>query len=216
MILTCPSCSTRYLIDPSALGEIGRVVRCARCAHSWMETPPEDMPKRVDVAVAPAVARPIPPGSNLPALPDAPKSSGWASWAALAAVVIAVLGGTVAARERIVEAWPLTERLYLLAGLAEPRPSTNFILRRIQSSTFLDDGHTIVVVTGEIVNVSGETRLVPNLEARVLDNQRRVLDSWIVAPPIAQLAPGGAVAFSNRFADPPVGYAELSVDFATR
>ena len=49
MILTCPSCATRYLVDPAALGETGRMVRCARCAHTWVEFPPDDMPKRVDV-----------------------------------------------------------------------------------------------------------------------------------------------------------------------
>ena len=49
MILSCPSCATRYLIDPAALGETGRMVRCARCSHTWTERPPEDMPKQVDV-----------------------------------------------------------------------------------------------------------------------------------------------------------------------
>ena len=68
MIVTCPSCATRYLVDPAALGETGRMVRCARCAHTWMEFPPDDMPKRVDVAAGSVEPSPIPPGSNLPAL----------------------------------------------------------------------------------------------------------------------------------------------------
>ncbi len=39
MILTCPSCATRYLVDPAALGARGRAVRCARCAHTWQASP---------------------------------------------------------------------------------------------------------------------------------------------------------------------------------
>ncbi len=37
MILTCPSCSTRYVVDPNAIGRSGRTVRCANCHHTWQE-----------------------------------------------------------------------------------------------------------------------------------------------------------------------------------
>ncbi len=35
MILTCPSCDTRYAIDASKFPAAGRNVRCAKCSHSW-------------------------------------------------------------------------------------------------------------------------------------------------------------------------------------
>jgi predicted Zn finger-like uncharacterized protein len=50
MIITCPACSTRYSMDPLSLGPEGRRVRCAKCKHVWQQTPPDDMPKRVDLA----------------------------------------------------------------------------------------------------------------------------------------------------------------------
>ena len=35
MILTCPSCDTRYSIDAAKFPPAGRNVRCAKCGHSW-------------------------------------------------------------------------------------------------------------------------------------------------------------------------------------
>ena len=35
MILTCPSCSTRYSVDAAKFPAAGRNVRCAKCGHSW-------------------------------------------------------------------------------------------------------------------------------------------------------------------------------------
>ena len=48
MIVTCPECSTRYHVKPAALGG-GRMVRCTKCAHTWMMVPPDALD---DVAAA--------------------------------------------------------------------------------------------------------------------------------------------------------------------
>ena len=37
MILTCPNCQTRYVVDPNKLGPSGRSVRCDSCQHSWYQ-----------------------------------------------------------------------------------------------------------------------------------------------------------------------------------
>ena len=43
MILTCPSCSSRFLVDDAMIPEEGRHVRCASCAHQWFVRPEGDM-----------------------------------------------------------------------------------------------------------------------------------------------------------------------------
>ncbi len=39
MHLNCPSCDSRFVIDPAALGPSGRKVRCGRCGHAWHAEP---------------------------------------------------------------------------------------------------------------------------------------------------------------------------------
>ena len=41
MILTCPNCSTQYVVKDGAIPPDGRQVRCASCKHSWHQDPDE-------------------------------------------------------------------------------------------------------------------------------------------------------------------------------
>lgn len=40
MILSCPSCAAQFNINPQALGDAGRTVRCGKCKHQWHATAP--------------------------------------------------------------------------------------------------------------------------------------------------------------------------------
>lgn len=49
MIISCPECAAKFLVDAAALGATGRMVRCGKCAHTWPETPPETVSADMDV-----------------------------------------------------------------------------------------------------------------------------------------------------------------------
>jgi predicted Zn finger-like uncharacterized protein len=65
MILTCPSCSTRYTVDEAKFPAAGRMVRCAKCGHSWHQAAPEPEPApEAEAAPAPEPeAVPVAPAS---------------------------------------------------------------------------------------------------------------------------------------------------------
>ena len=45
MILECPSCHARYLVQIGLFAQGGRQVRCARCKHGWHAA----LPTTIDV-----------------------------------------------------------------------------------------------------------------------------------------------------------------------
>lgn len=69
MILTCPSCGTRYVVKDGAIPPEGRTVRCAQCKHSWHQEPEA----LVDGASVDEPVQQVPEGGQ-PNLGEAPAS----------------------------------------------------------------------------------------------------------------------------------------------
>jgi predicted Zn finger-like uncharacterized protein len=139
MIIGCPSCRTRYLVDEQALGgRAGRTVRCATCGHTWHQAaPPElygnDAPANLEGSrIEPALEVPPRPdvlsGANLEiprgpgAIPEASRGKR-RHWGALRWFILivlcafAIIAGVVFARGAVVKILPPAARLFALAGL---------------------------------------------------------------------------------------------------
>jgi predicted Zn finger-like uncharacterized protein len=216
MILSCPSCATRYLIDPAALGETGRLVRCARCSHSWTERPPQDIPKQVDVLPPPEQPEkvtPLPPGSNLPALNNAPRRRGWIGWAALVLVVVGIAAGAYFQRETIIEKWPDALLIYGRLGFGEEAQDLGLELSNVKQTTSIVNDQTVVTLFGEIVNISDQPQDVPRIVADIMDKNRDVIRTWIVTPRASRLEPGEKTEFEDDYTDPPKEAVQISVRF---
>ena len=114
MIVSCSACATRYLIEPADLGPKGRVVRCANCGHSWQQTPPADMPHRID-------ADGPPPGQVV--LPQTARARRmWSRGIGFPLLIILLLllagGYGYFFRDKVIQCWPQAAQIYELIGVS--------------------------------------------------------------------------------------------------
>jgi predicted Zn finger-like uncharacterized protein len=233
MILTCPACSVRYLVDPAALGASGRMVRCARCGHTWRQAPPPDAPPVADApppAAAPARAEspsPSQPKDAAPAVaPDeriglpavARPRRQWkraVAWLVVAIVVIAALGaGALVERDRVVTFLPGLAPLYELAGFPVSESALGLVFRNVTTSRDMENGLPALVIKGEVANVSSVARAVPKLVAILRDSDAHALQQQSFTAPAARLLPGESVAFQTSIAQPAEAAAGVVVTFA--
>lgn len=209
MIVTCPVCSTRYLVDPRNLGATGRVVRCAGCAHTWHQAPPEDAPHRVDVPALEPASPPEPAAApsatgrvQLPALPTPRRGSSALGWLAYAVLMVGlVAGGFWFTRGQVIGRWPELARYYEMLGLPmETGQDGGFEVHNVTPSRDTIDGQPTLIIQGEVVNVSKVARQVPKLKVTLLDGSHHELQSWAFTVSDDRLLPGASIPFRTSIA----------------
>ncbi|PWR22406.1 DUF3426 domain-containing protein [Zavarzinia compransoris] len=217
MIITCPSCSTRYLLPPAALSASGRDVRCARCGHVWFQAPPADLPRTVDLieplrqhgAGGIAAAEPV---RNLPGPPLAPARHGAAlGWLLFIVVLAGGLGAAALYRDRIVEAWPPSGKLFELVGL--PVTAYGLSLSDPVSERSTEGSAEILTVSGTIQSTLVTARPVPPVWVSLTDGGGRVLRRELAVAEPAVLPAGGEARYKVRFAAPPTEATRVAVTF---
>ncbi|WP_439815782.1 DUF3426 domain-containing protein [Zavarzinia sp. CC-PAN008] len=214
MILSCPACGARYLVDASALGPAGRTVRCARCQFQWRQDPPQDMPRRLDPVEPPPppVSGPRVPPPNLPGFPRPPRRNlEWLGWVGLAGVVAGVIGAGFVYRSEVVAAWPPAGQLYEMLGLVEPGATLDFADIRFERDQTA--GRNVLMVKGRVLNHSPAEAGVPGIVVSLVDATGRQLLSETVQAKDARLAPDAATTFESVLSNPPPEAQEVRVTF---
>ncbi|MEQ9815412.1 MAG: DUF3426 domain-containing protein [Azospirillaceae bacterium] len=235
MILSCPSCGARYLLNPHQLGESGRRVKCARCHHVWYQQRPADTiiaapPPRQPAAERPAegvaAAERRPPASHperigLPSTELRHRRSGPAAlWLFLVLIIGAGAAVAYAAREDIVRIYPPAVVVYdwldipldrdVLALHDELRPGLAFTDIEVAREPADGPGDRLVI-TGAIENNGAETRAVAPVYARFLDAAGVEIGRWRMQLDTDCLAPGERATFQASGSDYPT--ATETVDF---
>ena len=229
MILTCPSCAVRYLVDARALGAKGRMVRCARCGHTWRETAPEAALPADDSPLPPPPPPPLEPPPRervpeltaeqrrqLPALP--PRQPRWGAAIAWSLTAIALLAGlgyaAIVERDRVVGVLPAAGALYARAGFPVGDGGLGLEFRNVTTSREMENGLPSLVIAGEVKNVSSIARAVPKLVVTLRDRSERDLQDMTVAAPADRLQPGESVPFHTSITQPAEEASGVVVTFA--
>jgi predicted Zn finger-like uncharacterized protein len=210
MIVNCPACSTRYLVEPVALGPNGRLVRCAKCDHSWQQSPPDDMPLRVDLAA------PAPDAVPLPQRPQAITRASRGAGLPLLILVVAALGvaGGYLFRERIIAEWPKTAQFYEMIGLPTKVLGAGLELANVNFTRHDVDGQTIMEVQGDVFNKTDKEIALPPLKVDLRDDSGRLLFDWTFGVDRPIIRPGETINFKTETKNPPPEATKLTVTFA--
>ncbi|HEY0266611.1 MAG TPA: DUF3426 domain-containing protein [Rhizomicrobium sp.] len=233
MILTCPSCNTRYSVDGAKFPAGGRTVRCAKCGHSWHqaaeapEAEPEVVAQPAAVPDAPMAAadgfavnnpsstRAYAPAASVPAprQPIGPKLAVAAGWIGLIAVVLLIAVSAVRYRQDIAVIWPQSAGVYSSLGLKVNASGIDF--RQVNYQRQSEDGQIVLAVTGQIVNAGARELPVPQtVRVTLSDADNHELYHWTFKPGVTVLKPGQSIPFVTRLSSPPAAARHLEVRFA--
>ncbi len=229
MILTCPECSTRFAVDDAALRPKGRRVRCGNCKHVWHQAPPEieeDEPfpalfGAADRDEAPPAATaeeradepPVRRTRSAPPPEPEPNRAATLAWGALVLVIALIVGGGWVLRDDVVQAWPGARRIYNLAGVPVKPAGAGLELREVSWKRDQVDGVPVLLVEGDVANVSHQVRAVPKIRGTLIGGGKPV-QQWEFAPSQAKLLPGETVHFRTELRNPASGAERLTMNFS--
>ena len=236
MILTCPDCATRYVVDDERVGPQGRAVRCAACGARWTAMPEEmalelepsggedllDAPAAFDAAQTDHVTfdpKPLAADELPRAFRDRvhtrkkvrQAAAAGAIWAAMVGVLVLIVGGAVVMRQDVARLWPRTAGAYAMVGL--PVNLVGLVIENQHAQPALKDGHAAVVVTGALRNVAGRPVAAPALRISLLNTAGKPVAVKIADPGGARIPPGEVRRFSVDVLDPPVSAINVEIAF---
>ena len=209
MILTCPSCSSRYHVDAAAFQEKPRKVRCANCGHRWKAQPPVDAPRSADLELAPATqpkeqvraaAAAAPTRRRAAATVDKGSSSP-VGWLLGAGVVVLLLVSAIIGRNGIVGKFPATAAVYQSVGLTVDQ-DFGLEFKDVTLDWQREGGAFVLVVEGEIVNLSEANQVIPPVRMAILDADGEELQHEYFELEQSEISAGNRINFSGRLVDP--------------
>jgi predicted Zn finger-like uncharacterized protein len=231
MILTCPTCASRYRIDESKLGPQGRTVRCAGCGDSWRAEPLAEPLQLTPELVAPEHAVEVFTGGAEPDLADTPAEElpkvyrqkaeakrrtreaikAGAVWGSMSAGLALLLLAAVVFRVQVVQLWPRTAGAYAAVRLTVN--PLGVAPDNVQAAPGLENGRAALIVTGAERNIDSRPRGPVPLRISLYDKAGARLLSRIVDLPPSPLGGGESRPFRVSFLDPPMAVAQVGVDF---
>ena len=134
-------------------------------------------------------------------------------WVIVVLVLFALNIALIAGRSEVVRYLPQTASLFAAIGL--PVNLRNLEFEGINISKETQDGVSILIIEGRIVNSSRKAVDVPRLRFAARTATGQEVYTWTMQPPRSLLGPGDSVPFTSRLAAPPANAADILVRFFT-
>jgi predicted Zn finger-like uncharacterized protein len=229
MIVSCPTCSSRYDLAEHRHSVAELTITCQNCGNRWREVPRQLQKYEIVDVPSRSVARVIDytgdePELDVQRLVEAAKSaqeqfaasrrartkrlSGWAS---LCVFVTAPFMAAAFMPETVVSAAPITIKAYEKLGY-----SVNIYgldIRRIEQEHKTINGARVLMIKGEISNATNDIRKIPWLRFGLSDGKQE-LYMWTLDTASRPLRPGETTSFVTRVAAAPELAKNLQIRFA--
>ena len=236
MILTCPSCATRYYADDGSIGANGRSVRCAACTHSWFIEPQlvlsdaglpvaeaeppltRERVERMRRAAATANTSPLSAAAKFRAQQAERQRkdrvrAAVIAWSATGVALAATTTSAVAFREDVARVWPKTASAYAAVGLDVNIYGLEFV--DLQVEHVYDGPEPVLVVRGAVSNLGRDQRPAPVLRFGLRNARSAEIQHVLARMTSPHIPAGGAAPFEIRIENASMDAADLEATFAS-
>ncbi|GHU11781.1 hypothetical protein FACS189449_03960 [Alphaproteobacteria bacterium] len=138
MIVVCPSCRSKYSVQPEAIGE-SKMVRCALCSTMWRQT---------------AISESIDKKDHVQHI---------IKWAFFWFSVLAFVFSLFFTRNVVLKVWPQSACFYDFIGVKLPDTKKTFIIKNMGTQFKRRDGKLYMRLSGELINCSSDVQIMPSL-----------------------------------------------------
>jgi predicted Zn finger-like uncharacterized protein len=207
MIVTCPSCAKRYMLDDVLLPKEGRQVRCVACLQVWRQLPDTSS------------SLTSPPFLEFPNMESSEtrhfskKRSRWIGLTTCLAIFLSLISGLVLGRNLIVSLWPASKQGYALVGLPIVLPGAGLSLSNITAHLHQEGATEMILIMGDVGNLAEQARPIPPLKIKLVGEANHVQDHWEHRLSERELLPGEHIHFETAPRPKAAGTQYVTVEF---
>jgi Protein of unknown function (DUF3426) len=142
--------------------------------------------------------------------------SGTAKVVSLFVLVLLISGAASVAifmKQKVMMWLPATQRLYAMVGMEPQVLGRGLQIVEPKPTKEVDGNDQILVVEGEVRNVSSEPIDVPLMRGALLDKQGKELHIWTFTAAKSRIKPGETAQYRTEFRNPPTDAESLDITF---
>ncbi|MBI4967858.1 MAG: zinc-ribbon domain-containing protein [Rhodospirillales bacterium] len=165
-----------------------------------------------------AEPEPIPSGFASPPEPGGKKRSNALLYTLLVilALIVGIPAGLYFLRYKVVELLPMTAEYYQMLDLDTENLGAGLKFRNIVSERVIENNVELLVVRGQIANITDKPKEVPLLRLALYDSNNQMIQDKVGPPPEKQLASNETTGFRVQMENPSASARRFEITFAPK